>query len=307
MDKAKNRFDELLGLFLEGLSSEAEHQELVASMKGHPERIAHYLDIMEIHAMLHSKGAAFKESSVLRSSPVIAMRERERSCDEERRASGIRPRFHWWKAAAAVVLLLGGLAGGLLLMKAPHLATIGDVAGTVSLTGADKGIALQGTRIYSGCEVAVNGGQSRAVIVWKDGTLLKLASGTRVMLTQVGKEKRIILLAGTLEGTFSKQQQGESFVILTVQGRATVLGTVLRVTVTPGDTRLAVIEGTVLFETNAGKHSAVVTGGYEVLSSSVEDGQLKVTRISGKNRFSGGRGGGPGSAARKQLSLSKEK
>jgi len=307
MDKAKNRFDELLGLFLEGLSSEAEHQELVASMKGHPERIAHYLDIMEIHAMLHSKGAAFKESSVLRSSPVIAMRERERSGDEERRASGIRPRFHWWKAAAAVVLLLGGLAGGLLLVKETHLATLGDVAGTVSLTGADKGIALQGTRIYSGCEVAVNGGLSRAVIVWKDGTLLKLASGTRVMLTQVGKEKRITLLVGTLEGEFTKQRQGGSFVIVTAQGRATVLGTILRISANSSDTHLAVMQGAVRFETYAGKLSMLVTSRQEVSSASAEEGKLRVTRILGLDRFSGGRSGGPGIAARKQLSLSKEK
>jgi hypothetical protein len=211
----------------------------------------------------------------------------------------------WWKMAASVaVTVLGVLAFGKIGLKPEHIAVLKMVSGDVSVMNGGAPVKVSnGKKIYSGNEVVVSGKESTAVLVWTDGSTMRLTEGARLLLLRDGNAKKIALLTGCFEGDFTKQEKGGAYSILTFQGRATVLGTSLRISTDSQDTRLSVVEGKVRFANPSDGTFEDVLSRYEVRVPTDTKEKFVPTRFYWADRFSGGSGAG---AAVQELSLAKE-
>ncbi|MEI6644886.1 MAG: FecR family protein [bacterium] len=291
MMQARDKFNRVLMSVLEQEATSEEREEFRMLLKQHPEFMALYREQMLMHTLLTGVSETIKEG------------EEVRTCGSPEVSRPIGS-YRWVKVAAALALLLGGLGGGTWLSKSRSLAEVKEVYGQVLVSGTQEVTPAQvGTVLFSGDEVALEGEESGVTLVWRDGSMIRLPCQTRVTLAQTGKEKRITLLHGYFDADFSKQCNGQSFVIITPQGRATVLGTSLRISTGAQDTRLSVIRGLVRFETYEGGLVAKVSSRREVRSSAIEKGKLKTDRFYWADRFSGGRNGGTASATTERLAV----
>jgi hypothetical protein len=103
---------------------------------------------------------------------------------------------------------------------------------------------------------------SRAAVRLPDGTLLTLAPDTVVTEIQRGpKGTRILLERGSLTGDIEKQPADQPLVFVTPHAEARVLGTVLRIGIEGGATRLEVRQGRVRLS-KEGRSLDVATGQY---------------------------------------------
>lgn len=291
MMQARDRFKRVLMSVLEQEATSEEREEFRVLLKQHPEFMALYREQMLMHTLLTGVSETLEEGGEVLTCGRQVVYRPFRS-------------FRWLKIAAALALIVGGLGGGTWLSKSRSLAEVREVYGQVLVTGEQRVTPVHaGTVLFSGDEVALEGGESSVTLVWRDGSMIRLPCQTRVTLAQTGKEKRITLLRGYFDADFSKQCNGESFVIITPQGRATVLGTSLRISTGAQDTRLSVIHGLVRFETHESGLVAKVASRQEINSSAIVDGKLKTTRFYWADRFSGGRNGGTASATTKRLAV----
>ena len=211
----------------------------------------------------------------------------------------------WWRMAASVaVTVLGVWTMGQIGLKPSPIAVLKMVSGDVSVMNGGAPVKVSnGKKIYSGNEVVVSGKESTAVLVWMDGSTMRLTEGARLLLLRDGNAKKIALLTGCFEGDFTKQEKGGAYSILTFQGRATVLGTSLRISTDSQDTRLSVVEGKVRFASPSDGSSEDVSSRYEVRVPTDNKEKVVPTRFYWGDRFSGGRGAG---AAVQEISLAKE-
>jgi len=291
MMQARNKFNRVLMSVLEQEATSEEREEFRMLLKQHPGFMALYREQMLMHTLLTGVSETLEEGGELL------------TCGRQVVSKPLCS-YRWVKVAAALVLLLGGLGGGTWLSKRRPLAEIREVYGQVRVTGTQEVTPAQvGTVLFSGDEFALEGGESGATLVWRDGSMIRLPCQTRVTLAQTGKEKRITLLRGYFDADFSKQCDGESFVIITPHGRATVLGTSLRISTVPKDTRLSVIRGLVKFESHEGGLVTQVANRQEINSSAIVDGKLKIHRFYWADRFSGGRNSGTASATTERLAV----
>jgi ferric-dicitrate binding protein FerR (iron transport regulator) len=128
--------------------------------------------------------------------------------------------------------------------SAVAIGTFEKVEGEVRVrAGAVTVKATQSLREGEGIETGANG--SRAVFEFEDKTRLDL--GPRTTLREVAAEsgKRVLLDQGDLTAVVAKQRPEKPMVFVTPLGEVKVLGTTLRLTVTPDETRLEVTEGRV--------------------------------------------------------------
>jgi hypothetical protein len=102
------------------------------------------------------------------------------------------------------------------------------------------------TRIPDGAGVQSSGVDARAVLLFRDGTRLTLMGDTRVPQIQRGpKGTRIALDQGRLVADIGKQPADQPFVFLTPHTEVRVLGTILKLGLEDGATRLEVVQGKV--------------------------------------------------------------
>lgn len=289
MNSVNSYFEDLLMKVLEGVASEEEFATFSEIVRQDAELRQRYIRDMRAHALLSclqeeqtGQGVrTFKRSSVLK----VGTRNSKLT------------KSIWWKVAASVtVTLLGVWAMGQVGLKPSPIAVLQMVSGDVSVMNGGAPVKVcNGKKIYSGNEVVVSGKASTAVLVWTDGSTMRLTEGARLLLLRDGNAKKIALLTGCFEGDFTKQKQGGLYSILTFQGRATVLGTSLRISTDSQDTRLSVVEGKVRFASPSDGNSEDVSSRYEVRVPTDNKDKFVPTRFYWGDRFSGG--GGAGAAA----------
>jgi concanavalin A-like lectin/glucanase superfamily protein/FecR-like protein len=101
-----------------------------------------------------------------------------------------------------------------------------------------------------------------------DGTRLDLDEDTVLRIGEGGK--RLFLARGSLQAEVTKQSRGSALVFETPYGEATVLGTILRLAVVRGTTRLEVLEGRVRLSGENAKSVDVAAGQFAVSAAGTE-------------------------------------
>jgi hypothetical protein len=293
---------------LEGVASEEEFATFSGIVRQDAELRQRYVRDMRAHALLSCLQEERRGEEVLKFEPASLEATPSQGSSKVLKL-GTRystwMKSGWWKMAASVaVTVLGVLAFGKIGLKPEHIAVLKMVSGDVSVMNGGAPVKVSnGKKIYSGNEVVVSGKESTAVLVWTDGSTMRLTEGARLLLLRDGNAKKIALLTGCFEGDFTKQEKGGAYSILTFQGRATVLGTSLRISTDSQDTRLSVVEGKVRFANPSDGTFEDVLSRYEVRVPTDTKEKFVPTRFYWADRFSGGSGAG---AAVQELSLAKE-
>ena len=319
MNSVNSYFEDLLMKVLEGVASEEEFATLAEIVRQDAELRQRYVRDMRAHALLSCLQEERRAGEVLKFEPASleASAYADTSTADKSPSQGSSKvlklgtwyskvmKSGWLKMAASVAItLLGVWAFGKIGLKPAPIAVLKMVSGDVSVMNGGAPVKVSnGKKIYSGNEVIVSGGESTAVLVWTDGSSMRLTEGARLLLLRDGNAKKIALLTGCFEGDFTKQEKGGLYSILTFQGRATVLGTSLRISTDSQDTRLSVVEGKVRFASPSDGNSEDVSSRYEVRVPTDNKEKFAPTRFYWADRFSGGKGAG---AASRELSLVKE-
>ncbi len=162
-----------------------------------------------------------------------------------RRAPRWRPRlsrWSWAQTAAAMVIL--ALPLWLVMNRAPTPPPSAQLMvhlGTVTLGHEARDGASE---LRSGQELIVSP-RGWASLRLSDGSLIELAGGTQVTLTDTQDGVRVLIAAGGLKADVRRRPVGRPLVIESPRSRATVLGTRLEFTTAGTRDRLAVSEGLV--------------------------------------------------------------
>jgi hypothetical protein len=129
----------------------------------------------------------------------------------------------------------------------PSVAKFDRVEGEVYvLTGADRKAASRGEEIPPGSGVATGVKAVQASILLPDGTRFSL--GADAVIREISKGPRgtrVTIVQGVLSADVAKQSVEQPLVFATPHAEARVIGTVLRLVVDAGSTRLEVKEGKV--------------------------------------------------------------
>jgi ferric-dicitrate binding protein FerR (iron transport regulator) len=160
-----------------------------------------------------------------------------------------------WVAAAAGILLAAGVFL-LLPSGGPPFARLERVEGGV--LRADRA-AERGDVLREG-ETLETDGKGRAVVAYDDGTRVELEPGTRVRVAP-----SFVVTQGAV--TANVVRRTDPMVFRTPEGEATVLGTVLRLSVSGGATRLEVEKGLVRLTRLSDRRSADVAAGQFAVAS----------------------------------------
>ena len=172
-----------------------------------------------------------------------------------------------WILASAAALLVAVVAGYFLLPRsAPEgIARLERTEGRVLRAGLAVG---PGAVLAVGDGLETNG-KGRAVFVFNDGTRVDLGAETKLRGLDVKGGKKLVLSQGTL--TADVVRQPEPMTVRTPEGEARVLGTLLRLAVSGGSTRLEVEKGLVRLTRLSDRESAdVAAGQFAVASADVK-------------------------------------
>jgi ferric-dicitrate binding protein FerR (iron transport regulator) len=158
-----------------------------------------------------------------------------------------------------------------LAVPAPAPRTIAAVVQVQVLEGEawvlHQGRREKGPGVPPGAGVATSGMKSRAAVLFPDGTRLTLAPDTVLTEIQRGpKGTRVHLERGSLTGDIERQPADQPLVFVTAHAEARVLGTVLKLGVEGGATRLEVRQGRVRLSKEG--RSLDVSGGQYALAGS---------------------------------------
>ena len=145
------------------------------------------------------------------------------------------------------------------------VAVVESVEGTVFL-GAEKIAARPGLQILAGQPIHT-AADSRVRITYPDGTKLSLEAGSVIGSFVERNGKQIELTKGTLSADVTPQPAGRPMVVTTPQARATVLGTVLTVSVVGTSTRLEVAKGRVRLTRASDNRFVTVRSGHFALAA----------------------------------------
>lgn len=152
------------------------------------------------------------------------------------------------------------------------MATLSELRGDVSVQTADgPRPAADRPVLRPGEGLVVGEGDAHAAVVFPDRSRLDLAPGTRILdVFDHGADggRRLRLDAGRVTAVVAPQPAGRPMVIGTLHGRATVLGTTLRVSVVAGATAVEVREGRVgVRRTTDADDVTVVAGHFAILAA----------------------------------------
>ncbi|QTN32917.1 FecR domain-containing protein [Akkermansiaceae bacterium] len=181
-------------------------------------------------------------------------------------------------ALAAIVALLG-IAGALV-----QLQRISN-ARTPEITEFSGEIDHKGGRISPGESIATGKG-STAVLRYLDGTVLRLAPDTGIVVEETSRwdrSKLIELVSGSVEAVVSPQPEGRPMVFRSGNTHAEVVGTRLSFSAEEGRVRLEVSKGAVRFTPGTAGGGFVVGAGHfaESDKSGLRHGKIPVPGITG--------------------------
>ncbi len=243
-------FAALILRYLDGATSPEEEELLRAELRSGPRR-AVFVDLCRQRGML-----------------AEALAKAGKARPARRRAVVRRKRGPWVLAAAAAVLV-AAVPGYLLLPgRAP--------AGIARLERAEGRVLRAGAPVPAGSVLAAGDGletdvKGRAVVAFDDGTRLDLGPGTRIRGLDAAGGKKLVVSQGTLGADVARQPAGEPMTIRTPEGEARILGTVLRLAVSGGTTRLEVEKGIVRLTRLSDRKSAEVGAGQFAVASADAD------------------------------------
>ncbi len=142
----------------------------------------------------------------------------------------------------------------------PAVALEGVEGGVLVAAGAERAVARKGQEVLPGQGVIVPDA-GRAAVLFADGTRLGARGGTSIREIQDAepRARRVVLTRGILAAEVASQPAERPMVFVTPHAEARVLGTSLRLTVTPALTLLEVREGRVRLS-REGRHSDVAAG-----------------------------------------------
>jgi hypothetical protein len=145
----------------------------------------------------------------------------------------------------------------------PGVAKLDRVEGSVTLTGDAAPVRGEsGQEILPGMGLTTGSAPSRASIVLPDGTRLEVGPGAQIReISKGARGTRVAVALGTVTADVARQPADSPLSFLTPHAEARVLGTVLRLVVEGGSTRLEVREGKVRFS-REGKSVDVPAGQY---------------------------------------------
>ncbi|MEI7900675.1 MAG: FecR family protein [bacterium] len=278
-------FERSAAAVLDQVATREEVAQFNALLHEHPELAEIWLDQAQTHALLECRG---RNSGLGRGESRAGA-----GLSGTHAAFRLSGRCRTWCKAAAAAVLLSGLWGGFWCsQRACAIATL-EVTRQVHLT-AGRVYAFRYTRnVFSGEYIRAPKSGGKNLIVWKDGSTLRLNSETSLVLERTDGEKRITVLSGEVEAQFTRQKKGEGYVIVSPRGQATVLGTTVYVNSGPVETVFSVLQGRVLVKRFADGIETEVASRYEVkLTEEPGAGMFKPTRFFRYDRFMGSPGGG---------------
>lgn len=290
----------LISRYLDGVETPAEREQLDALIQKHPEvaRELHRLSTQDamLEATLAEGAAARKfmaaESPDRAGRAASSAREAAISGRPERTGGpGVWRLLGFWSAAAAAVVVLflgvwkwtsvppgrGHTTPGVVATPPPPVprpapAVIGQVVtvrGTVTVAPTNS-VVREGDslRVGDACQTGADGYLKYS---YADGTVVELEANTSAALTAGAPPaaKAVRLTIGALTAAVEKQPDDARMTFTTPQAVATVVGTSLRLCVTPGAAELQVRTGKVELEFK-GHHELVAAGE----SATVHDGSI---------------------------------
>lgn len=254
-----DRLLDLLDAHLDGRLTPPEADELRAILRSSPEARERYWAYVEQQALLRdvlaeARGAdlAFVEERLTAPSPP----------PHEQAPAARRRRPLRWVALAAVAAVLLSLTLGFWprregepdpAPRAAPFATIQAVAGDVRVSDGSgpPSLASAGSPLSPGQKVHVGDEESQAEILFADGTLLSVGSGSALRLSATAEGKRILLDAGAVQ--LDAPGRADRPVVVTA-GQAVVTATDARFRLyrEPGACRVEVERGKVRLDNQGG-------------------------------------------------------
>jgi ferric-dicitrate binding protein FerR (iron transport regulator) len=162
------------------------------------------------------------------------------------------------------------------------LASIEDATQAVLISDGTRTPISGSGDLFVG-QALETGSSGRAVLVYADQTRVELNPGTTISNDCAKRGKALCIERGTVRAVVTRQPKGDQVVFASEHGTATVLGTVLRIAVVPGNKGsmlLQVIEGKVALKNRSGD-SAEVRGGFQAIASRAPKVELKTMNAEG--------------------------
>lgn len=204
--------------------------------------------------------------------------------------SSRRARFGRVAVMAGLVLAVVAIWLGINRLRYPTVAALTAVTGDVIARANTRILkARSGRRLWSGMEIEASGGHSSAVVVWKDGSRMKLAGNTRLSIAVLDGRKRVALSIGMIDCDIRKQPQGKPLIISTPQSRLEIIGTHFRTRVTSSQATTEVTQGQVRVERVSDGKSVMLTAREKITVNGKSELEKEIFYWS--DRFRGGASG----------------
>ncbi len=192
------------------------------------------------------------------------------------------------RVTAVVVFLLtvSAIWLGVDRLRYPTIATLTHVSGDVTVRADTRLLrAYSGQRLWSGMEVEVSGRGSSAVIVWNDGSTMKLDANSRLNIAVLDAQKRATLSIGMVDCDINKQAPGKPLIVSTPRARLEVIGTRFRTRTTASHSTTEVLQGRVRVERMADSSAVTLSEREKVVID--ERRNLEISDFYWSDRFRG--------------------
>ena len=224
----RERLEHLVSAYLDQTILPEESEEFVRAMRDDADARKYLLLASHTDVALYDLGQARASRRV----PIVSKR---------------RP---WGRIAVAAALLLGlGVFGARYWSRGEMREPIGRIEFGPSLFVGD---ALQ------------TPATGALTVIGTDGTRVRAAGETSLRFVS---SREILLEKGTLTAEVTPQLQGRTRLFRTSEAEALVLGTVLKLSATPGSTRLEVTQGKVSLKRLSDRRSVDVVGGHYAVAA----------------------------------------
>lgn len=284
MNEDFKELDALLKGFVEESLSDSEQKKLEKILKTDSTARQRYLDYIAVESMLGSHRAKVEHTEPASVKPKLKVSTLKTGKVKKKTSSKARNSGAFLIMAASLFLALSLGYYMKFLRKSDTLSSIekpvtflakiekmsGDA--TVIIDGkAHK--ASEGFVLSSGAEIKSS---KTAELDFKlhDGSTIKLAPASTLIFSQVNGQFSMVLKNGFLKADVNKQPSGKPLLISTSNAKMTVLGTVLRVSLSKSSTNLTVDEGRVEIQ-NSQNQKAIVNSDESVIALPGKDLEVR--------------------------------
>lgn len=256
-------FDELLKGFVEGVLTDAEQMRFEEILKNDSESRRRYLDYIAVESMLSSHRVKLEHAESVPTKNRLKV-STERAAEVKRKVSSNRRNSGAFLILAASLFLALSLGyymkfikksePEVIVEKAPevspeqvsqNLAVIESISGTTTLSlNGQTWKAKEGMGMLSGTEIRTSG-DSQILIRCNEGSSFTVSPNSHLFLTKIYGQIKVDFKNGFLNADVNKQDLNKPLLVLTPKATMTVLGTILRVSLSNKETILSVDEGRV--------------------------------------------------------------